>query len=227
MCGRYRLKRLKEWLDEFTDLKVMPNLDFLARYNIAPSQDIPVFRIVAGQSQLALLHWGLVPYWADDLAIGYKMINARAETVREKPSFRDAFKRRRCLIPADGFYEWKKIDPKRKQPYFIHRADDGPLAFAGLWEHNEKTAKPLDSATIITTTPNQLMAEIHDRMPVILNTDDAKRWIAEDAKPDELLGLLKPYPAELMEAWPVSTAVNSPKNQGAELIEPAREQTAK
>ncbi|MGH6960565.1 MAG: SOS response-associated peptidase, partial [Dongiaceae bacterium] len=189
-------------------------------YNAAPSQNLPVVRLDRdGRRELALLRWGLIPSWARDPAIGYRTINAKAETVAEKPAFRAAFRKRRCLVPADGFYEWQKIDGG-KQPWRITLKDGAPFAFAGLWEHWDKGGEPVESFTIITTTANALCAEIDDRMPVIIGPADYEAWLAaaDTAIPQ---ALLQPYPAETMAAYPVGTRVNSPKNDDAQLIERA------
>ena len=157
----------------------------------------------APQRQFVLLHWGLVPSWADDPAIGNRMINARAETAADKPSFRTALRRRRCLVVADGFYEWQKLG-KRRQPMFIHMRDDRPLAFAGLWESWEGADhSALESCTILTTAANDLVRPIHDRMPVIVAPEDYGRWLDPAVqKPEPILPLLRPYPSEPMEAYP-------------------------
>jgi putative SOS response-associated peptidase YedK len=169
-----------------------------------------------------MLQWGLIPSWADDPKIVNRMINARAESVATKPAFRNPFKSRRCLIPADGFYEWQKTGGKTKQPYHLGMADGRPFAFAGLWEHWRRGGEAIDSCTIITTEPNELAATVHDRMPVILPEDAYDRWL--DPKlddPDELQSLLVPFPAKRMKAWPVSTLVNNPRNETPECVEQA------
>ena len=165
-----------------------------------------------------MFHWGLIPSWAKDPAIGNKMINARAETVSEKPSFRSAFKKRRCLILADGFYEWQKTDDG-KQPYHIKMEDDSPFAFAGLWEAWDKYGEEIRSGTIITTDANDLMNEIHHRMPVILHPEDYGLWLDPDFDEKEALtSLLKPYPSDAMEAYPVSRRVNKPANNEPSVL---------
>lgn len=172
-----------------------------------------------GDRELAFLRWGLVPSWADDPAIGNRLINARSETVAEKPSFRTAFKRRRCLIPADGFFEWKK-EVKHKQPYLIGVEQDGPFAFAGLWEDWERDGEVIESCTILTTTANDLMRPLHERMPVILTAKDYDLWLdpsVQDAA--AVLPLLQPYPAGEMFAYPVSTWVNDPKHEDPRCVE--------
>jgi putative SOS response-associated peptidase YedK len=211
MCGRYTLRDVGALATEITDLRVrIANLR--ARYNVAPSQVVPIVRIdPAGERELVEARWGLIPSWAKDEKIGYKMINARSETIRDKPSYRTPFKRRRCLVPADGFYEWMKHGTA-KRPHFIHRKDDRPFFFAGLWERWETPDACIDSCTILTTSPNPLMEPIHDRMPVILDVQGRDRWLDPTADPDELYVLLKPADPDAFEAFEVSPVVNSPKN---------------
>jgi putative SOS response-associated peptidase YedK len=205
--------------DLLAEIGLQEALEYAARYNIAPTQQVPI--VVGGHAKLA--RWGLVPAWANDPKIGNSLINARADTVADKPSFRSAFKRGRCLVLADGFYEWQKVG-KAKQPYFIHRRDNRPFAFAGLTEHWTKGPAPLDTFTIITTEPNSLMAGIHDRMPVILPREAWGPWLdAEFQGKDELRALLRPYEADDLIAEPVSTLVNSPKNDVPQCVEPLAE----
>lgn len=181
------------------------------QYNIAPTQLITAVRTGAGgQRELCQLKWGLVPHWADDHAIGNRMINARAESVATKPAFRQAFKLRRCLIVADGFYEWQKSG-RHKQPYYIRLKDDGPFGFAGLFERWTKAEPAVESCTIITTDANELVAGIHNRMPVIVPAEAYELWLSPDTQEIELLqSLLRPYSASEMVAYPVDTRVNSP-----------------
>jgi len=189
-------------------------------YNIAPTQEVAAVVEEDEKRKLERFHWGLIPSWAKDPAIGNKMINARAETVSEKPSFRKAFKVRRCLILADGFYEWQKMD-NGKQPYYIKMQDDSPFAFAGLWEIWGKNREEIRSCTIITTDANDLMDELHYRMPVILQPEDYGMWLDPDFDEKEpLTSLLKPYPAAAMEAYPVSRGVNKPSNNEPGVVEP-------
>jgi putative SOS response-associated peptidase YedK len=189
-----------------------------ARYNIAPTQLVPAVRLDGrGQRELARLQWGLVPSWADSPAIGNQLINARGETVASKPAFRDAFRRRRCLLPADGFYEWKK-QGRAKQPFFIHLAHEQPFAFAGLWESWQHGEMSIESCTIITTESNALLQDLHPRMPVILEPGNFQQWLGPGEDRDALLGLLGPYPADRMELYPVSTVVNNPRHEGPECI---------
>ena len=188
---------------------------FTPRYNIAPTQQVLAIRQRGEVREAVELQWGLIPSWADDPKIGNRLINARADTVATKPAFRQAFKRRRCLILADGFYEWQKVG-KAKQPYLIHRPDDQPFAFAGLWERWKGNDLVIESCTIITTEANDTLQPLHDRMPVILDEQDHDRWLDSDADAE---ALLRPAPDELLETYPVSTQVNKPAQAGPELIE--------
>ncbi len=192
-----------------------PNLK--ARWNVAPTQDVPAVRRDEDGRHMVLLRWGLVPFWADDPSIGARMINARAESVAEKPAFRDAFRKRRCLVPADGFYEWK-AEGKRKQGYAIRRRDRAPFAFAGLWERwagpkgGPALERPLESLTIVTTTANGALSFLHERMPVILDERDWDLWLDPAAPRPVLEGLLKPAPDDLLDTYPVGPRVNSVRN---------------
>jgi putative SOS response-associated peptidase YedK len=218
MCGRYTLANTQKVAEAFAQFDIPANLP--PRYNIAPSQPIAV---VAnnGQHKVEFFQWGLIPSWAKDPKIGNQMINARSETLAEKPSFKNAYKRRRCLVLADGFYEWKKEEDGAKTPMYIRLASGDPFAFAGLWEIWQTAEDAVLSCTIITTNPNELMAQIHNRMPVILAPDAYEQWLdPAERSPDQLNGLLRPYPAELMTAYPVSRLVNSPQNDTPALIEP-------
>lgn len=202
------------------DLPDVPEL--FPRYNIAPTQGVPIVRLGEDERRhLTMVHWGLIPGWADDPKIGNRMINARGDTVATKPSFRQAFKKRRCLVVADGFYEWQQTGGPRKQPYYIRLKNDGPFAFAGLWERWSKGGTPIESCTIITTEPNELMAELHDRMPVILRPGAYGVWLDPAVQePERLQPLLCPYPAGEMVAHPVSTVVNNPRNEQVECVAP-------
>lgn len=218
MCGRFTLRSSPKAVAQAFGLSDIP--DFEPRYNIAPTQPVASIRLQHGHRQLSFLHWGLVPYWAKDPSIGNRLINARADTVANKPSFRSAFKKSRCLVVADGFYEWKETGTK-KQPYYIRLKHDKPFAFAGLAEHWHRDDETIDSCTIITTEPNELTADIHDRMPAILSPHDYDLWMDPDFQgKEELLALLCPYPADQMTAHPVSTVVNSPRNETAECVVP-------
>ncbi len=220
MCGRYALHVFARELAELLRAVRLP-VEFGARYNIAPTQQAPILRIGEdGQRELVMAKWGLIPSWAKDAAIGNRMINARAETAAEKPAFRAAMKKRRCIVPASGFYEWQKIEgSKVKQPWYIHRADAAPLALAGLWESWEGD-EPIRSFTILTTDANELMRPLHDRMPVILEPEEIDRWLNPDTTPEIVAALLDPAADGVLSAFPVSTKVNSPANEGAKLIEP-------
>lgn len=219
MCGRYTLKAKGQAVADLFGVLEEPDLE--PRYNIAPTQQIPVV-VEDASRKLEMMHWGLIPSWAKDPSIGARMINARAETVSEKPSYRSAFKKRRCLIVADGFYEWKKTDDG-KQPYYLRLKDESPFGFAGLWESwSMEEGEELRSATIITTEPNEVAAEIHNRMPVILPPDLYDAWLEPDNDDrEELLSMLTSYPAEEMEAYPVSKRVNRPANDEPGVLEPA------
>jgi putative SOS response-associated peptidase YedK len=196
------------------------SLDIGPRYNIAPTQDIAAVRDTGAEGagrELVALRWGLVPFWAKDPAIGNGMINARAETVAEKPAFRAAYRRRRCLVLADGFYEWHR-EGSVKIPYFISLASEDPFAFAGLWERwrNQETGESLQTATLLTTQANDFLAKLHHRMPVILDAERAERWLAGDDKPVD--SAVRDCPR--LRAWPVDRRVNNARNEGDELIEP-------
>ena len=220
MCGRFALYSDPFALAKRFQAEALPALR--PRYNVAPTQNIPIVRAEEGKRRFALARWGLIPHWAKDTKIGYHTINARAETVAEKPAFRNAFKRRRCLIPADGFYEWQAIPgSKVKQPWFIVLRDREPMAFAGLWEQwRSPEGEELESCSIIVTDANELMQPIHERMPVILAPGDWNAWLETDNKDaGGLQNLLKPYSAEDMAAWPVSMKVNSPRNDVEECVE--------
>jgi len=221
MCGRFTLFVVGVDLAEVMGLDAA--LALKPRYNIAPGQDVLAVR--AGESdgrELCTLHWGLIPHWAKDRKIAYKLINARGETVHEKPSFREAFKHRRCLIPADGFYEWQG-QGKHKQPYHIRLKGGGAFAFAGLWERwQPEDGEPVESCTIITTTPNALLTPIHDRMPVILPPQAYQTWLcAGPDRGEDLRALLAPYPDEAMEAVAVSSLVNKAAVDDPRCVEPA------
>lgn len=229
MCGRYVLTTPGEVLAQIFETAPPPEETLKAivpRYNISPTQQVPIVRHAAagpGERELALVQWGLVPHWAKDKAIGNSLINARAETAAEKPSFRDAMKRRRCLIPADGFYEWKKLG-KGKQPFLLRLKGGETFAFAGLWSQwkNPESASTLETCAILTTTPNELTATVHDRMPVILPEATWKRWLDEAPPGTPFTDLFLSYPAAKMEVFPVSKRVNSPANEGPENIVPVQ-----
>jgi putative SOS response-associated peptidase YedK len=198
-----------------------------ARYNVAPTQNILGVRATSDEREMTFFKWGLIPSWAKDTSMGARLINARSETVEEKPSFRQAFKQRRCIIPADGFYEWQRTGGK-KQPFFFRMRDERPFGFAGLWERWEgETGQAINSCTILTTEANDVLRPVHDRMPVILRPDDYELWLDVDARKQDLVKeLLRPYAAEEMLGYPVGASINSPRNQGAELIERAEVNSA-
>jgi putative SOS response-associated peptidase YedK len=221
MCGRYTLSSPNAAI---ADLFEMPDLpEILPRYNLAPTQESAVVRIVApgGPRRLDRLRWGLVPYWAADLSIGNRLINARSESVAEKPAFRRSFRRQRCLVPTDGFYEWKRAG-KLKQPYHIRRKDHLPFAFAGLWERWKNPEGSLvDTFTILTTDANDLLRPLHDRMPVILDRKDFALWLDPQVNdPERLQPLLLPAPGEALETVPVTRSMNSPAYDAADCIAP-------
>jgi putative SOS response-associated peptidase YedK len=224
MCGRFIIAKFPadaaRW---FGTTGPLPNSR--PRYNAAPTQDMAVVRFSPESKRRTLdtLRWGLVPYWAKDVKIGYTMINAKSETIVEKAAFRDAFKSRRCLIPADGFYEWATLDAKTKQPYAIVMKDRSLFGFAGLWERwtDKASGEVVRSFTIITTTPNEVCAPIHDRMPVIVDPANYGKWLGEEpADPMRLLMMLKSFPAEQMECYPVGAAVGNVKNDEPGLLMP-------
>jgi putative SOS response-associated peptidase YedK len=218
MCGRYMLTTPVDALRQLFRFKERPNL--APRYNIAPTQDVPIVRRTrdgAGR-ELIMVRWGLVPYWASDPKIGNRLINARGESVARTAAFREAYQRRRCLVPADGFFEWRKNGGTRV-PLLVRRRDQAPFAFAGLWERcPQPGGGVLRSCTIITCPANELVARVHDRMPVILNPDDYERWL--DLSQADGRTLLAPYPAAELEALAVSPRVNSPQNDDPECIAP-------
>jgi putative SOS response-associated peptidase YedK len=218
MCGRFTLTVSARVLADLFGVEDLP--DIRPRYNIAPTQQILVVRGSGeAQPEFGEARWGLIPSWAKDAKLGARMINARAETVADKPAFRSAVRRRRCLIPSDGFYEWHKL-AGGKQPYLIRFADGSPFAFAGLWERwHDPDGEAVDSCTIITTTPNEVVAELHDRMPVILPQRHHDEWLRSAAVDrDRLDELLQPHPPAGMEAYPVSTRVNSPRNDDPDCV---------
>ena len=215
MCGRFTIFADPGRLAERFDASLPPD-GLRPRYNAAPTQSLPVL-LNEGDRVIQLLRWGLVPFWAKDASIGSQMINARAETLAEKPSFRNALKKRRCLVLADGFYEWKKTTTG-KAPMRISLASGEPFAFAGLWEiWDAPEGDKLRTFTIITTTPNDLVEPIHNRMPVILRPELEPLWLDNDADKDAWLDVLRPYPAELMTAYLVSKRVNFVSNDDPEL----------
>ncbi|MDE0634441.1 MAG: SOS response-associated peptidase [Candidatus Poribacteria bacterium] len=226
MCGRFTFTSAPVLLRQiFRGCKLPTNIS--PRYNITPTQDVAVIANTQNDGdakKVEFFHWGLIPSWAKDPKIGSRMINARSETLIEKPSFRSAYKRRRCLILADGYYEWQEVlGTKLKQPVYIRLKSKNPFAFAGLWEKWQANwmDKPLRSCTIITCSPNPMLEKIHHRMPVILPQNRYPQWLApEEQSPETLQPLLTPYPDEEMEAYPVSRLVNRPANDSPECIAP-------
>ncbi len=231
MCGRFTLYASPTEISTLFELSEDPTL--VPRYNVAPTQPVGLVRMDAQSNERtwALALWGLIPSWAKDPSIGSRMINARAETVAEKPSFRAAFKRRRCLVPVSGFYEWEKVG-KRKQPHYITAQSGDPLAIAGLWEYWEGAdGSALESCTLLTTDANQFMAPLHHRMPVFVVPEDFEQWLGSGKEDDrqtlsELHHLLRPAPEDLLTARPVSTYVNRPQNEGETCIAPLIEADA-
>jgi putative SOS response-associated peptidase YedK len=227
MCGRTNLTATPAELAEAFALDEAEMPALTPRYNIAPTQPMPVVRLDAARCRrrLALLRWGLVPAGAADLGVGARMINARSETVCTRTAFRDAFRQRRCLIPASGFYEWRRVEGIH-QPYLLRRRDGRVMALAGLWEtwapppSPTGASEPVESCTILTTSANELVARLHDRMPVVLDPADYEQWLDVGAAAASLLPLLRPCPAAEMVAIPVSPRVNSPANDDASLVEP-------
>ncbi|MCX7919557.1 MAG: SOS response-associated peptidase [bacterium] len=219
MCGRFILLEPERIIQRYA-IQEKPAFSVTARYNIAPGQLVPIV-IRENPIRLELMKWGLIPFWAKDPAIGYQMINARAETIAEKPSFKSALQSKRCLVPASGFYEWKEINGQ-KMPYLIKLKEVSLFSFAGLYDiWLDESKQEIKTFTIITTAANAFIASIHNRMPVILRPSDEEVWIDVAHKDtSRLLSLLKPYPDEAMEMYPVSTAVNNPKNDSPELIQP-------
>ena len=220
MCGRYTLTARREAVAAAFDLDDF--FDLPPRYNIAPTQWVPAVRLdpEGGGREVSAFKWGLIPPWVDEPGIGNRLINARAETVAERPAFRSAFRRRRCLVVADGFYEWAR--EYGKSPYYFRLRDGGPFAFAGLWERWERGEEPVESCTLITTEANGVVAPVHGRMPVILKPEDYARWLDPgERRPAALAGLLVPIPEDRMVAHPVSKRVNNPRNEGPGCIEPS------
>jgi putative SOS response-associated peptidase YedK len=217
MCGRFGLKASASELQRAFDLESLPE-DVPPRYNIAPTQQVLGVLSAGGTRRAESFRWGLIPSWARDPSIGSRMINARAETIAAKPAFRSAFRSRRCLVPASGFYEWKR-EGTDKVPHWIAAADEGVLAIAGIWESWRAPEGELRTLALVTTTPNALLAGIHDRMPALLFGAERERWLSS-GDPAELQELLRPCSDGLLRAHPVSTLVNSPANDLAECIQP-------
>lgn len=220
MCGRFSLTAPIEEIIEFFNIVNGEALEYEISYNIAPGHNVLSIISDGSNNRGGYLRWGLVPSWADNSSVGNKMINARAETIEEKASFKNLLKRRRCLIVADGFFEWKKDDQGNKRPFRMIRQNNRLVAFAGLWDRWEKEGNVLQTCTIITTKPNEIMKDIHDRMPVILSEEAQKIWLNRNIQDTQLLKqLLTPYPPEDMIAYEVSPIVNSTKNNQVECIQ--------
>jgi putative SOS response-associated peptidase YedK len=220
MCGRFTLTSPDSGIATQFNLLNLPALE--PRYNIAPTQPVAAVRMQEEgiSRELVMLRWGLIPFWAKDPQIGARLINARSETLAEKPAFRDALRRRRCLVLSDGFYEWQKLEGG-KQPFYFRLRGGGPFGFAGLWEHWEGPEGIIESCTLITTEANDLMRAVHDRMPVILDPKDYDLWMDRGIRQGDLvLPLLRPYPSQEMTAYPVSRRVNSPENDDAQCVAP-------
>lgn len=233
MCGRFVSTSPPDELAAYFGAEPVAEAVLEPNWNVAPTQDVLAVVEADGARHLDAFYWGLVPSWAKDVKIGSRMINARAETLAEKPAFKKPFATRRCLVPADGFYEWKKLTAgkkPKKQPMYVHRSDGAPIAFAGLWsiwrgpDHDQD---PLRSLTIVTTSANHLMEPIHDRMPVILPEEHWATWLDRDNDDLDALGeLLVPAPEDLLVVTPVGSQVSNVRNNGPELIEPAPEQAS-
>jgi len=223
MCGRFTLFAEAKVVAATFELPELPL--FEARYNIAPTQTVLAVRVdpLCGTREAARLRWGLIPSWAGDVSIGARMINARAETVAEKPAYRAAFRLRRCLIPASGFYEWRTVK-RKKQPYFIHPRAGGLFAFAGLWETWTKSGEGIESCTILTTTANEVVRPYHERMPVILPHEEWATWLDAKCAPAALTGLLRPLTSDMMSAYPVDSCVNNVRKDSPQCVAPVEEQ---
>ena len=219
MCGRFTLKTSRARIKEMFRLQRLGEFDH--RYNITPSQPVLAVRQdPSGELEGLLLKWGLIPSWAKEPGIGNNLANARADTVATKPAFRSAFKKRRCLVVADGFYEWR-AGPGGKTPYYFQMKDQGPFAFAGLWERWEGSEEPVESCTLITTEANGMVGQVHDRMPVILGPESFDRWLDPNEQRAEVLqAMLVPLPDDWLTTHPVSKLVNNPRNENPRCIEP-------
>ena len=220
MCGRYTdTKRDKQFLVRMGIEQA--EIDFVPRYNLAPTQSASVLACTDdGRPELRRSRWGLIPFWAKDEKIGNSLINARAETIATKPAFRTSFRKKRCLIVADGFFEWQTV-PGGKQPLYIHMKDGAPFVFGGLWDR----WGDLETFSIITVRPNELLSTVHTRMPLILPEDAIQRWLDPATSPDQITSLLQPYAAEKMELFPVSKLVNTPHADTPDCIKRSTERT--
>lgn len=223
MCGRFVSKAKRKEIENEFKVEIGVDDPTVPRYNIAPTQMIAAVAEIENEREISLFKWGLVPHWAKDESIGSKLINARAETLTEKPSFREAFRSRRCIIPASGFYEWMRAAKGAKQPFYFYLKDKNIFGFAGLWEEwlDKETGELTETCTIITTEANEVLKPIHERMPVILKSENYDFWLDEKVKDTEKLkNLLVPYPAKEMDSHAVSRSVNSPAADSEELTAP-------
>ena len=223
MCGRFARRSTQEVLADWFGVELEDMPWFAPSYNVAPQSTQPIVRLNrdSGDREFALLRWGLVPFWAKDAKFGYSTINARAEEAASKPAFREALKKRRCLVPADAFYEWMKPNAKLKIPYAIALTRGEPCAMAGLWESwRAPEGPPLETFTILTPDPNEVTEPFHNRMPVILEPKDYDRWLEHGDPARPPVDLFRPYPAERMQAWPVSDRVGNVRNNDPTLLEP-------
>ncbi len=219
MCGRFTLTTSSQTVQEVFPQFEIPELE--PHYNIAPTQSVAVIRRARSEQDpsFAMVRWGLVPFWAEDPSVGSRMINARSESVADKPAFKHNFQKRRCLVLADGFFEWMETDGK-KQPYYIRLKGGRPFAFAGLWDRWNKVEPALESCTVLTTDGNDLIQPLHDRMPVILHTKDVDTWLDHSLQNlADFEPLMQPFPSDLMESYPVNPVVNSVRNDDARCIE--------
>jgi putative SOS response-associated peptidase YedK len=225
VCGRYVRKTTRGEIADWFDADDAHVPQFPPSYNVAPQTFQPVVRLSrdTGQREIVLMRWGLVPYWAKDAKIGSSTINAKAETIASAPAFREAMKRRRCLVPADAFYEWQKVDAKTKQAFAIGLKSGAHYAFAGIWERwkDPKAQEYLETFSVITTDPNEVVEPLHDRMPVIIGPQDYGRWLTPGDPLQLPLDLLRPFPAEQMLAWKVDARVGDVKNDDEQLLQPA------
>jgi putative SOS response-associated peptidase YedK len=224
VCGRYVRKSTRREIAAWfgTESDAEDSEEWGASYNVAPQTFQPVVRLNrdTGIREIALMRWGLIPYWSKDAKIAYSTINAKAETVATAPAFREAFKRRRCLVPVDAFYEWQKLDAKHKQPFAIALASGEPYGFAAVWDRWKDSQEWLETFSIITTDPNQIVAPLHNRMPVIIERKDYARWLGGGNAVQLPLDLLRPFPAQRMIAWKVDKAVGNVRNDTPQLLAP-------
>lgn len=220
MCGRFTITTAPERWVELLDVGLWPE-DAKPRFNIAPTQNVVCIRQNGASRESCMMRWGLVPSWANDLKVGARMINARSESAAEKPSFRTALKKRRCLIPADGFFEWEKLDRRTKQPWLIHFRSHTPFVFAGLWESWQPPDKeqPVLSCSILTTASNMEMAEIHDRMPVVIEPQHYAAWLSSEASVGQVQGLMSGVPDGSWDRFPVNPIVGNVRNDVPECIQ--------